>query len=120
MASWVAVWFTLSGELPFYFGAWAHHVLGRVILGTQIHGTDLFTVSHNHIMVQIVYCQVDELNFIWVPSVCLLRRYVPSLFDFVIFKHPLIHDWVGSVDGLLTFGMVTVFTIIIFAIISSI
>lgn len=64
--------------------------------------------------------QVDELNFLCIPAIALLRRSFPQSFDYVIYHHPLLQQWVGAVDGNLTLGMIVIFAIIIFFIVCSI
>eukprot|EP01057_Protomagalhaensia_wolfi_P006093 Protomagalhaensia_wolfi_Nauph_80__6092@NODE_863_length_1933_cov_45_667899_g650_i0_p1_GENE_NODE_863_length_1933_cov_45_667899_g650_i0NODE_863_length_1933_cov_45_667899_g650_i0_p1_ORF_typecomplete_len406_score42_72CDPOH_P_transf/PF01066_21/2e15CDPOH_P_transf/PF01066_21/2_4e03_NODE_863_length_1933_cov_45_667899_g650_i0171234 len=50
-------------QIPFYIGAWAHHKLGRLLLGgrTTENCRDLFTV--------------DEVNLVVVPGLCVARCY---------------------------------------------
>lgn len=105
----IAVLLTVFGQLPFYLGCWAHYVLGRVLLGTQVSGGDFFTV--------------DELNFIVIPVMVFIRLAFPRCFDTVVFRFPFLvltgHKSANSDPGAVTIGIVLVFGLILFSFISS-
>eukprot|EP00918_Siedleckia_nematoides_P081280 GHVU01178277.1.p1 GENE.GHVU01178277.1~~GHVU01178277.1.p1 ORF type:complete len:183 (-),score=20.29 GHVU01178277.1:123-671(-) len=37
----------VAGQLPFFLGCWAHHIIGRVLLGPSTGNIDYFTVSQS-------------------------------------------------------------------------
>ncbi|KAH0481221.1 MAG: uncharacterized protein KVP18_002209 [Porospora cf. gigantea A] len=64
-AGWLFPTMWIVGQLPFFVACWAHHVLGRLLLGSSFTKSDWFTV--------------DEFNILFVPGLIMSRGIVPGL-----------------------------------------
>lgn len=68
--AWQPIAVVVAGNVPFFLGCWAHHVVGRLMIGPSFHGSDWFTV--------------DEFNILTVPAIMIMRGAFPAFWDLEI------------------------------------
>ncbi|CDJ33155.1 CDP-alcohol phosphatidyltransferase domain-containing protein, putative [Eimeria mitis] len=78
--------FIVLAQLPFFTATWAHPIVGRTMLSADLDGPGTFSV--------------DELNFLVIPGLLLLRALYPTFFVLSVFEGlemlPFVGGWLSA------------------------
>jgi len=112
---WQSFLVLFAAQVPIFLGNWGHHVLGRILLGPVVEGTDYYTV--------------DEFNFLYMPGICFVRGFLPFIWELRLPLPPrpllswlVAHEMLPLSEGQpsLTMGYFFVILMLLFCLVSAV